>query len=245
MVGGARHAFGSKLHIEGDCLSYDGWWEVAFRISPDTFALRNEEPPEQSKVVDDVAAVLRANGAQPVEANLALLVAITYTVIDLGAADWTIWSADAATAEAALSARAGHDTFLHDSPLAGQDPTAYVAEMGGARRSAGLPAFVVLTVGVDAATAAAMAGALADCRIESRTLEEVRSDDCGKVMANLVIVDATSQRGKDFLVDVRADGSFVPLVAISPEPSLIGADATVDCTLAPSEWAGHIRSLLP
>jgi hypothetical protein len=249
VAGGARHAFGSKLHIEGDCLVFDGWWEASFRISPDTFAVRDETPPEESSVLTDVASVLGAHGASEVEANPALLVAITYTSIDLGAADWTLWSTDAATAEAALAARAGQDTFFDDSPLSplspGLQPLDYAAEMGGARRSAGLPVHVVLTVGVHADTAAAMAEQLVDCRVEPRALGEVRPDDCAQLLADLVLVDATSQLGADFLVDVRASGRFIPLVAISGAGPLLGADATVDPAATPAAWAEHIRGMLP
>ncbi len=245
VAGGARHAFGTKLHIEGDCLVFDGWWEASFRISPETFALRNETPPEESSVLDDVASALRSNGTQEVEANPALLIAITYTSIDLGAADWTIWSADAETAEAALAARAGQDSFLNDAPLAGMQPLHYAAEMGGARRSAGLPAHLVLTVGVDAATASAMAEHLVDCRVEHRAHGEVGADDCAQLLADLVLVDATSPAGADFLVDVRASGRLIPLVAISANGSLPGVDATVDPAMTPTAWAEHIRGLLP
>ncbi|MDQ3462085.1 MAG: hypothetical protein M3471_03465 [Actinomycetota bacterium] len=249
VAGGARHAFGSKLHIEGDCLVFDGWWEASFRISPDTFAVRDETPPEESSVLTDVASVLGAHGASEVEANPALLVAITYTSIDLGAADWTLWSTDAATAEAALAARAGQDTFLDDSPFsppsAGTQLLDYAAEMGGARRSAGLPVHVVLTVGVQADTAATMAEQLVDCRVEPRALGEVRPDDCAQLLADLVLVDATSQLGADFLVDVRASGRFIPLVAISGAGPLLGADATVDPAATPAAWAEHIRGMLP
>ena len=250
VAGGARHAFGSKLHIEGDCLVFDGWWEASFRISPDTFALRDETAPGESSVVADVAAVLEAHGSREVEADPALLVAITYTSIDLGAADWKLWSTDAATAEAALAARAGQDSFLHDAPLQSATPPGtqlldYAAEMGGARRSAGLPVHVVLTVGVHAATAAAMAETLVDCRVEPRALGEVGPDDCAQLLADLVLVDATSKAGADFLVDVRASGRFIPLVAISAAGPLLGADATVDPAATPAAWAEHIRGLLP
>lgn len=242
---GARHAFGSKLHIEGDGLVFDGWWEAAFRISPETFALRRETPPEESNVLDEVAAALRGRGAQEVDANPALLVAITYTSIDLGAADWTMWSTDAQTAEAALAARAGQDSFLNDAPMAGMQPLHYAAEMGGARRSAGLPVHVVLTVGVDGVAAAAMAEQLVDCRVEQRAHGEVGPDDFAQLLVDLVLVDATSPDGADFLVGVRAGGRLIPLVAISAAGSLLGADATVDPAEPPAAWAEHIRSLLP
>lgn len=243
--GGARHAFGTKLHIEGDGLVFDGWWEAAFRISPDTFALRGETPPEESTVLEDVAVALRSRGAQEVDANPALLVAITYTSIDLGAADWTLWSNDAATAEAALVSRVSQESFLGEESTTGAQSVDYAAQMGGARRSAGLPAHVVLTVGVDDDAVAAMAERLVDCRVEPRVMGEIAADDCAASLADLVLVDATSQGGADFLIEVRASGHFIPLVAISDAGPLLGADATVDAAATPAAWAEHIRSLLP
>ena len=243
--GGARHAFGSKLHIEGDGLVFDGWWEAAFRISPDVFAVRSETPPEESTVLDDVARALRERGAQQVDANPALLVAITYTSIDLGAADWTLWSNDAATAEAALASRAGEESFLGGGPPAGVQPFDYAVEMGGARRSAGLPAHLVVTIGVDGDAVAAMAEKLVDCRVEARAMGEIGADDCAALLADLVLVDATSPDGAALLVDIRAGGRFIPLVAISDSGPLAGADATVDPGATPAAWAEHISSLLP
>ncbi len=285
-AGGARQAFGDKLHIEGDCLVFDGWWEAAFRVSPTTFAVRDEEPPEPTDTLDQLRSRLGSAGLRPVDANPALLVAITYTAIDLGAADWALWSRDSASAEAALAARAGHDTFLSDAPSAttsggpftdapfatasggpfgGGDPggdlhnespfgahpfgtgdaSDYAAEMGGARRSAGLPALVVLTVGLDDEIASAMAESLPDCRIEARALGELDVHGCAALMPNLVLVDATSVEGEAFVVDLRAAGRSAPLVAVHAGGPLAGADATVDPAAAPAEWAEHLRALLP
>ncbi len=265
VTGGARHAFGDKLHIEGDGLVFDGWWEAAFRVAPTTFAVRDEEPPEPTHTLEELGVRLEAAGLRPVTANPALMVAITYTAIDLAAADWVLWSTDAANAEAALAARAGHDTFLGDAPV-GTGPTGagpladgpfgagpfgaepgsdYAAELGGARRSAGLPALVILTVGVDGAAASAMAASLADCHVETRALGELDRDTCEALMPNLVLVDATSEAGEAFVVDLRSAGRSVPLVAVHAGGPLAGADATVDPAAPPGEWARHLRALLP
>lgn len=243
--GGARHAFGSTIHIEGDSLTFDGWWETAFRIAPDTFAVRDEDPPEGADVLVDVVAALAQRGLTKVDVSPALVVAITYTSIDLGAAEWSMWSSDAAAAEVALSARAGQDSFLGDTPLAGGATFDYAAEMGGARRSAGLPVHVVLTVGLDDDVVSAMAAALDDCRVEARALGEVVPDDCARLLADLILVDGTCTAGADFLVAVRAGGRFIPLVAVSAEGPLLGADATLDPSASPSAWAEHVRGLLP
>jgi hypothetical protein len=267
-AGGARQAFGDKLHIEGDCLVFDGWWEAAFRVSPTTFAVRDEEPPEPTDTLDQLRSRLGAAGLRPVDANPALLVAITYTAIDLGAADWALWSSDTASADAALAARAGHDTFLSDAPLAG-GPSAggpfagtsgpfaesgpfgaepgsdYAAELGGARRSAGLPALLILTVGLDDHTASAVAESLDDCRVEARALGDLDRHGCETLMPNLVLVDATTLDGQAFVFDLRSSGRSVPLVAVHADGPLVGADATVDPAAPPEQWATHLRALLP
>ncbi|MBW3574196.1 MAG: hypothetical protein KY450_04915 [Actinobacteria bacterium] len=247
VVGGARQAFGSALHIEGDLLVLDGWWEAAFRVAPTTFAVRDEPPPGGSTVLDDVAAELVSRGLAEVAADPSLLFAITYTDIDLGPVDWKLWSTDPATAEAALAARAGHDTFLGDAAVGGARLDDYAAELGGARRSAGLPALMVLTVGVDADAVEAMVPALDDCRIESRALGELAPGDCAASMANLVLLDATSDAGRHFLAEVRASpgGRVLPVVAISRRTDVEGADASVDAAAHPLEWAEHLRNLLP
>lgn len=247
VVGGARHAFGATVHIEGDCLMLDGWWEAAFRVAPTTFAVRDEPPPLDTTVLDDVAAELAAQGLVEVPADPSLLFAITYTTIDLGPVDWKLWSTDLVTAEAALGARAGHDTFLGDAGVGGPRLEDYAAELGGARRSAGLPALMVLTVGVDPAVVEAMAPALDGCRVESRAWGEVEPGDCAASMANLVLVDATSAAGQAFVSDVRATvgGRTLPLVAITADAAVDGADATVDASAHPLVWAEHVRNLLP
>ncbi len=245
--GGVRHAFGSKLHIEGDCLVLDGWWEVAFRVAPTTFALRDEPPPDGGTVLDDVASQLAASGLQEVPADLSALYAITYTTIDLGPVDWKLWSTDLATAQGALAARAGYDTFLGDAVGGGPGLGDYAAELGGARRSAGLPALMVLAVGLDPGAVEAMAGALDGCRVELRGWGEVDPADCAALMANLVLVDATSTAGEAFVAEVRATpaGRFLPVVAVTRGAAITGVDATVDAGSAPEEWAEHLRNLLP
>ncbi len=247
VTGGAVGGFGPQLHIERDCLLFDGWWQVAFRVTPQTFALRNEAPPQDTTVLDDVAAHLRAHGLCEVPADPSLLIAITYVAIDLGSADWTLWSTDPVTAQADLVARAGHDTFLDDSPGAGTRPTDFAAGIGGLRRTAGLPPLVVLTIGVDDAAVKAMAGVLANCHFECRALGQIGPEACGSMSPNLVLVDATSDRGRDFTIDLRATagGQFVPLVALTAGDGPPGADVTLDPASDPTEWADHIRNLLP
>lgn len=116
---GARavHASGPKLHVEGDTLTFGGWWKAAFRVAPTTFAVREEPVPERSTALDGLEECLRSFGLRPVGADPALLTAITDTPLDLGATDWAVWSTNQPTAEADLAARAGIDTFLDDHLL--------------------------------------------------------------------------------------------------------------------------------
>lgn len=246
--GRAVQAFGTGLHIDGDCLVFDGWWSLAFRIAPRTFALRHESPPEETTVVDDVATQLGAQGLQEVPADVSLLVAVTYAAIDLGFVEWVIWSSDLATAQADLAARAGLDAFFGDSPVGADGPREpdLAAGMGGLRRTAGLAPLVILSVGIDGAAVEAMGAVLGNCHIESRAMGDITPEACESLMPNLALVDATSGDGELFVVALRATarGRLLPLVALSTTPA-IGADVTVDPAEGPAEWAEHVRSLLP
>lgn len=252
VAGGAVQAFGPRLHIDEDCLALDGWWKAAFRISAHTFAVR-QEPPEATTVVDDVATQLRGRGLQEVPANVALLVAVTYTAIDLGPDEWTIWSTDLSTAEADLAARAGVESFLGDSsplggPLAqGTGQPDLTAGMGGMRRTAGLAPLVVLTVGIDEASVRTLAGALDDCHVEARDMGDISADDCGSLTPNLAVVDTTSAVGERFAIQLRATpyGRFLPLVVLTAGDPPSAADVALDPGQDPTEWADHIRRLLP
>ena len=245
---GARTAFGPSLHLEGDCLFFDGWWQASFRISPQAFALRNEAPPRETDVVQRVALELSALGLQPVDTNPSLLYAITYTEIALGLVQWEVWAADAATATAAINTRAGADAFLgdynEDEPFKEAD---YTAELGGARRTAGLPPSIVLTVGVEEDQTRALQGHLSDCRFVTRTFDSIKPDMCGALIPTVVLIDATGQPGKDFVMELRAAacGRFLPVAAITSDRQLpLGADVALD-PVDPTTWVDPIRRLLP
>lgn len=247
-VGGrAIHAFGATLHVEGDTLAYDGWWKAAFRISPTTFAVREEPTPDPATALDGLADCLRAHGLRPVGADPTLLVAITYTTVDLGAADWAVWSTNQTTGDADLAARAGQDSFLDDVPVPPPSPSIHEAQRGGARRTAGLAPLVIVTVGLDKAKVDAMAGALGTCRIEARALGEIEPDACVSLMPDLMFVDATSATGMTFAFGLRATarGESLPMVALAAEGAWTPADVTISPSESPQDWADHIRRLLP
>ena len=244
---GARRGFGPTLHLEGDCLFFDGWWQAAFRVSPEVFSVRNEDTPGETTVLDDVRAELAARGLQQVGVNLPLLYVITYAEIALGLVQWAVWAADLESADLALSTRAGEDRFLNDYSNGPMEEADYSSELGGARRNAGLPPTVVLSVGISDDRTAALAGELANCRVETRAMGEIEPDMCGALVPNLVLVDATTRTGEEFVMRLReaACGRFLPVVAVTTGGPPLGADAAVDPAADPMTWLEPIRRLLP
>jgi len=243
---GVVQAFGSRLNVDSDCLLFDGWWPAAFRVGPTTFALRHDEPPEETTLIDEIAARLGAQGLSDVPANAMLMVAITYTAIDLGLVDWTIWSTDLATAEGDLATRAGIDAFFGDASPRGIRDTDFSAGIGGFRRLAGLAPLVILAVGVDEAAVEVMGSVLGNCHFECRALGEIAPEACGSLTPNLALVNAMSEEGRGFVIDLRATpaGRLLPVVAVS-QMAAMAADVTLDPAEDPQLWAEHIRSLLP
>lgn len=243
---GARTAFGPSLHLEGDCLFFDGWWQACFRITPNAFAIRHEDPPRETDVLSQLAMELTGLGIQPVDINMDLLYAITYTEIALGLVQWEVWAADAAAANAALAERAGADAFLGDytNELKEAD---YTAELGGARRAAGLPPSIILTVGVDQEQTRGLQTHLTDCRFETRTFDSIQPEMCGALIPTVVLIDASGQVGKEFVMELRAAacGRFLPVAAITTDKQVpLGADVALDPG-DPGAWVDPIRRLLP
>ena len=245
---GARTAFGPSLHLEGDCLFFDGWWQASFRISPQVFSIRGEAPPRETDALSQVAIELSGLGLRPVDTDPSLLYAITYTDIALGIVAWQIWAADEAAADAALRARAGADAFLGD--YATDEPfkeTDYTAELGGARRLAGLPPSIILTVGLDDDQTRALQGHLSDCRLESRSFDTITPEMCGSIIPTVVLIDATGETGKEFVMELRAAacGRFLPVAAVTTDTVVpLGADLALD-PADPQGWVDPIRRLLP
>lgn len=245
--GGARRAFGPTLHIEGDCLFFDGWWQAAYRIGPEAFALRNEDPPQETPALDDIASALTNLGLEQVGIDPPLVQAVTYAEIALGLVSWAMWSTDAAAADAALHTRIGKDEFFDTGALAVSTPD-FSAELGGARRLAGLPASLILSVGVDSDQIDRLRNTLDDCRFEIRALDGIDPEVCGSLIPTLVLVDATGRPGEEFIMRLRAVacGRTVPVVAVTPATTPpLGADAAVDPSADVRAWADPIRHLLP
>lgn len=246
---GAKRAFGPSLHVEGDCMFLDGWWHTAFRIAPDTFMLRTEEPPAPTDALVEVAGALARRGFHHVADDLTPMVAITYAELSLGTVGWALWAPDLPTGERALAARAGTDTFLTNAssgPL-WDPPAALGPELGGARKLAGLPPAVVLSMGLGPEEVGQLRAALPDCRLEAKELGQIEPEDCGALLPTLVLVDATGDAGREFIMRFRANacGRFLPVLAVARDDVPLGADERVDPDAPPAAWAEVIGRLLP
>lgn len=245
---GARTAFSPNLHIEHDCLFFDGWWQVGFRISLDVFSVRNETPPRATDACDKLRLALVGRGLELVDSNPSLLYTITYTEIALGLTAWDVYATDLAASNAALAARAGADAFLGDyntdEPFKEAD---YTAELGGARKLAGLPPSVVLTIGLDEDKTRSIQGHLSDCRFVTHTFDTIQPEMCGGIIPTVVLIDASAPVGKEFVMELRAAacGRFLPVAAVTTDKVVpLGADITLD-PAAPDTWIEPIRRLLP
>lgn len=245
---GARTAFSPNLHIEHDCLFFDGWWQVGFRVSLDVFSVRNETPPRETDACDKLRLALVGRGLELVDSNPQLLYTITYTEIALGLVAWDMYATDLATSSAALARRAGADAFLGDystdEPFKEAD---YTAELGGARKLAGLPPSVVLTIGLDEEKTRSVASHLSDCRFVTHTFDTIQPEMCGGIIPTVVLIDASASVGKEFVMELRAAacGRFLPVAAVTTEKVVpLGADITLD-PATPDSWIEPIRRLLP
>ena len=246
---GAERAFGTALHIESNTLMLDGWWHACVRISPDVFAIRNEPPPRETTVLEDVAAVLTAKGLSNVGSDLPEITFVTYTTLSLGYVSWNLWATDIESGRATLAGKVTEESFLeHKTYFDPHREADYTAELGGARRNAGLPPSVVLTVGLPGEVVAPLERELTDCRVESRAFGQISPDGCGALIPNLLVIDASDEQGRDFCMQFRAVacGRFIPVLAVTADGTPpLGADAAVTPADGPRGWIEPIRNLLP
>jgi hypothetical protein len=246
--GGARKAFGPELHIEGDALFLDGWWQTAFRISPEVFILRNEEPPHDSHALKHLVDALAARGLQEVGIDLPAMVPIVYVELTLGDASWILWSTDLTSGEQALATRATTESFFGVDGRDCAEIPDFGAELGGARRIAGLPAALILVVGLAPDWVQELDASLEGCQVVSRTLEEITPHGCGALMPTLIVVDASNRGGRDFIAGLRADAScqVLPVVALAEASGgVTGADVCLHRDGPPCSWAESLRRILP
>lgn len=245
---GSRNAFGPLVHVERDVLLLSGWWHTAVRVTPEVFIVRNEEPPFECTVLPDLAGQLAAHGLQQVGIDLPAIQIIAYAELSLGGSSWALWAPDLATGEETLAARATEESFLSDMTSTEPVSADFSAELGGARRVAGLRPSLILAVGVGAEAASRLENAFPNCNLETTTLAETSPSVCGTLIPSLVLVDATERAGEEFIMELRVEacGRFLPVVAVSRSAEVpLGADIALDPDADPATWVAPIQALLP
>lgn len=249
LVRGDRASFGPNLHIESDVLFAFGWWHLALRLAPNAFIVRNDDGEEESRLIQMVNDCLSAHGLERVRQDHPLVQAVTYTEMSLAGPSWSIWSTDVRRGDAALVSRAGADSIprgLVDEDLL--ETGDFSAELEGARRTAGLPPSVVLAVGLDNTQIRALQVALPECRFEQRQFGEIQPEACSTVSPSLALIDAREQRGREFIMELRAVacGRFLPVAALAQTSDLpLGADVALPPADPPATWKEALVKLLP
>ncbi|MGH9279053.1 MAG: hypothetical protein ACRD12_13220 [Acidimicrobiales bacterium] len=245
---GAERAFGESLHIEDGVLILDGWWHVCLRVRPDTYIVRGEEPRRETTVMDDIRAALVARGLKHVATDLPGITVLTMNRASLGYVSWEVWGTDLPAAEAALSDAVNEDSFLQQGEYyEGVTDRDYSSELRGARRLSGLASSLILTVGIDANQMSRLETSLDDCNFITKKFGEIEPDVCGSLVPTLILVDASEQHGKEFVMRLRSACSrLLPVVAVTHGADTpLGADAAVAADEDATAWATPIRNLLP
>ncbi len=244
--GGSRNAFGPLIHVERDVLLLSGWWHVAVRIAPDTFILREEEPPFECGVLEEMAAQLDAKGLQRLGTELPAIQPIVYAELSMGGSSFAVWAPDLESGEKTLAARVTDETHWSSSPKESVSAD-FSAELGGARRVAGLPPAFVLALGVAETQTQQLEAAIPNCRFEAATFEDTPPSACGTLLPALILVDASQQTGLEFIMNLRAEacGRFIPVAALTGAELPLGADIVLDPSSDPGSWVEALQALLP
>ncbi|MGI8407377.1 MAG: hypothetical protein ACR2L3_02575 [Actinomycetota bacterium] len=248
-IDGARSASGPTIHIEEDALLLSGWWHFSVRIGDESFLVRTEEAPDDSGIVDDLAEALQVRGIQRLPGEHPLILAVIYTEVSTAGGDWTLWSTDEQRGKNALLARAGMETVVRGW----EDSDSFVVEgmdvqLEGARRIAGLPPSVILTVGLERTVVYGLEAAIPEARFEWRSLEEIAPEACGELGPTVILVDARERKGREFIMELRAAacGRFLPVAAVVADgPLPAGADVALDAAQPAPAWRGALVGLLP
>lgn len=261
-VAGARAGSVPGLLVDGDLLYVEGWWHAALRIADDVFIVRAEAPPRSTLVLELLAASLKQAGLRPVPGgDNPLINPITFTTGDVSGLEWDLWAPSESLGAAAITQRAGGEPGSTSGfDLVGVFETAgrplsenlpgnqgdISAEFAESLMGDGTPAPVVLAVGLLDDHVSGLRDALPACKLESRSIEEAVSA-CGIIKPDLVVVDASTDRGRNFLLEFRAEacGRFVPVAAVTRDPVPPGADTTLEPAASPAGWSGQLGPLLP
>lgn len=262
-VGGARSGSVPGLQVTGDVLYVSGWWHAALRVSKDAFIVRAEPPPEPVQVFDLLTVCLERAGLQVVRGgDNPLINAITYVEADVSGLEWDLWAPTAERGAEAIATRVGAETVSPGSssafdlqswdtpgePLTENLPGNYgdiSAEFAEAFLD-GMPTPVVVAVGLPADVVRGLEVLLTACRVESKELGEALSA-CGLLKPDLVLVDASEDRGRRFILELRGEacGRSIPVVAVTNDPVPAGANMTLDAETSPIDWHEQLVTLLP
>lgn len=267
-VGGARDGSVPGLQIQGDTLYVSGWWHAALRVAPDVYIVRAEPPPDPVPVFDLLVVALERLGLQAVEGgDNPLIDAITYVTADVSGLKWDLWAHSAERGAAAIARRAGSETAppsgegsgfdpLFDAPggpLTENLPGNYGDISGEFARALldGMPTPVVVAVGLSGDVVTNLEAMLPRCRVESRTLDDALPA-CGVLKPDLVLVDTAEERGRRFVLELRAEacGRSIPIVAVAPadgpgDEIPPGATVALDAGTGPVAWQDDLVALLP
>lgn len=269
-VGGARSGIADKISVDGDVLTLDGWWQAAFRLEDDAFIVRAEPPPEPAVALKRLPDALRHHGLRHIPGEHPLIHAVTYTELTVTGVAWTLWATHAERGEAALAQRTAPDTPTLQQPFADDlsTDTSSPGGPGGLDRGApsvwdhpaagdlsaefaasltnGFPTSVILAVGLSDETVDALRGTVPHCRVEAEGLDGA-VDTCATIVPHLVIVEASSEAGRRFLLEFRAEacGRHVPVGAVTEGDAPAGADFPLDARQPPSAWQADLLQRLP
>lgn len=251
---GARTGLGPRLYVEGDVLYLDGWWQAAFRLAENVFLVQAEPPPSPTDVVDLLTAGLERRGLHPIPGEDPLVQAVTYAELSVTGIEWTLWAAEAERGQQVLAARtdpdlaagsaaarSGSAPSVWDHPMLGDLSEEFARSMRD-----GMPQSVILTVGLGDKAVADLEGVVPDCRVQGAGFDEAVAV-CGVTVPHLVIVDASTDYGRRFLLEFRAEacGRHVPVAAVTDAEEVPGADTTLDPQASPGVWRDELVHLLP
>jgi hypothetical protein len=247
---GARDGLAGGVSVQGDVLSLDGWWHAALRLDDEVCLVRAEEPPSPTDALERLAEALRRRGLAEVPGEHPLIQAVTYTELSTTGVAWTLWAADAARAHSALAQRTsvpattaegGMAPSAADHPAAGDLSAAFAASLQD-----GFPTPVVLAVGLAEETVEALRAVVPKCRVETEALGAA-VEACRASVPHVVVVDASSDDGRRFLLEFRAEacGRHRPGAAITEGELPKGADVTLDAGRTPLAWQSQLVELLP
>lgn len=270
-VNGACSGIADKISVHGDVLSLDGWWQAAFRLEDDAFIVRDEPPPVTTVALKRLPDVLRHRGLRQIPGEHPLIQAVIYAELTVTGVAWTLWATHAERGEAALAQRAAPDTPTLQQPF-GDDlspaGSSSGAGSGGPGRGApsvwdhpaagdlsaefaaslqdGFPTPVVLAVGLSDDAVDELRAAMPRCRVEAEDLDGA-VDTCGAIVPHLVIVEASTEAGRRFLLEFRAEacGRHVPVGAVTDGDAPAGADFPLDVRQPPSAWQADLLERLP